>query len=902
MSFEVRVYGKNRKKPVAGQPCYWTDIDVWIAKRKKQTGKEPTFVHVMSTSGEEWSRELSPMVLRPVSLYGGLSAVSVEIAWQYSRVYSHVLEAGWLKPTNFANPDGSPRPEWFEWRDRAWRNPAFSWGNPDFEKNKGQIRRAFPKGSMSLWYWDGHMLDRFTARREIYARLYIESVTRTAAWQRLLQLHQAGDVLIYDGDGYDDIALAKTPEETLLDPNHPWGHGTLLGFLLRGIDPLKLGPPSVRTPVRNLMKPKPISKDAIFLNKSAEAFGWLNNMNSAFPVKMDGIDYVSSEHAFIALRFPEQSPIHQVISEVKNPLLVKRVVRKKVKDLRISLTDLRTSKDLDRMRRVLCLKLQQHPELVSALMATHPRWIAEDCKGREEEQEIDSGTVSVPYWGIKILDDGTYIGENQFGSLWMELRDELVNKGRCMSPQGDILVTANKLEVIPKLRDMPLNSKEKQSLEVCEKAVEEGRKEMENGFQRMVVAMAQIAEERLYRDADPTLAGYFWNRWRIERAHAYRLIECGLNLQRWRQNHPLVEGFHNQAFFRPLLGEDKAKLHEPVLLRIEEWQKKDPALVLNPGIVTAALETVRNVVPPSPPDPKVRLSEVLGILRKAQKAGKWDKVSSEVKGLVDPRTTAINWSEKTWNPLVGCKKISAGCQYCYAATLLGRRLKGLYPGIADFDSKRKKQSPYNFTGKVWYNWEAMAEPLQVKTPSRYFVNSLSDLFYDVVPDWFVDAVFDTMEKAVWHNFQVLTKRPDRMAAYTKKRYADRQPPKHIWLGATIEDQNAHDTRIAYLRQVKTAVRWISAEPCIAPINFELKDIHWLVLGGETGSTRRMDKQWVLSILAQVTKAKVPFFFKQWGRYGEDGKVKKPVKYPKGKKPKRKPPETIDGKAYEQFPV
>jgi hypothetical protein len=325
---------------------------------------------------------------------------------------------------------------------------------------------------------------------------------------------------------------------------------------------------------------------------------------------------------------------------------------------------------------------------------------------------------------------------------------------------------------------------------------------------------------------------------------------------------------------------------------------------LSPQLVEAAVDLARPVLPPSPGKPKVSVDAVMELIAEVEKgdaAKPWQQLRSAIRELASPRTTGINWSEKTWNPLVGCSKISAGCKYCYAAKFIGTRLKGLYPGVVDCDHSRKDQSPYNFTGVIRLAPEALNEPLKVKTGCRYFVNSLSDLFHKDVPEWFIDAVFDVMERATWHSFQVLTKRPERMASYTSKRYAKVAPPPHVWLGASIEDQAAHDQRIGHLAKVVTAVRWISAEPCLGPIKFKLKGIHWLVLGGESGSRRKMEKAWVVDILNQCQSHDVPFFFKQWGCYGEDGKVKKRVIYKKGQKPKRKPAETIDGKSYEALP-
>jgi protein gp37/predicted NAD-dependent protein-ADP-ribosyltransferase YbiA (DUF1768 family) len=862
------------------------------------------------------------MYLVPVSTYEGRKAVSVEVAWQYSRVYSHILQDKKLVPTNYAHPDGSPTPEWFAWRDYNWGRSEFRHTDPAFSENRAQIRRAFPEGSRSLWYWDGHMLDEVTARREIYARLYIESVQRTAAWQQLQTLFQQGDVRIFDFDGYDDIALGMTPEQTLLNTDHDWGHGTLLAFLLRGVDPLKLGPPSVRTKVRDHMSPRPLPKDAILLKKSEDPFGWMNNMNNRYPVEADGVQYPSTEHLFLALRFPGDAKFRAQILATKSGLILKRWVRSRVQKSEVKPVSLRDAADIERMRWVLGLKLNQHPELVAALLATGSRLIAEDCSARPEEREIDGSVVAVPFWGIRVEGGKAYVGENTLGTLWMEWREALRKDGfrTIVSPQGDTLrvETGAVTSVDPDLLDGVWTAADAAELLKQEKQLASGLSAVTTGFQQMVLAMAEIFARKLYRVDGQTFAEYFQNRWGMARAHAYRLVDCGRRMRALAASaSPLAAEFTSQAHFRPLIGSVPEKVVTAALTRLETWRSAAPGLSVTPPLVEAAVDLCfdfkdqLSAAPsgskkkePEPRAPKVSLDSVVKLVKEAQKKGgpkAWQQLLSDVQTLGRPRTTSINWAEKSWNPLVGCSKISAGCQYCYAAKFIGTRLKGVYPGIANCNRERRKQSPFNFTGQIRLAPEALNEPLKAKIGCRYFVNSLSDLFHKDVPEWFIDDVFDVMEHANWHTFQVLTKRPARMAAYTAKRYAKKSPHPHIWLGASIETQETHKLRIADLGRVRTAVRWISAEPCLGPIKFNLKGIHWLVLGGESGSRRKMEKTWVVDILKQCQAHGVPFFFKQWGYYGEDGKVKKRVIYADGKKPKKKPAETIDGKSYESLP-
>jgi protein gp37 len=192
--------------------------------------------------------------------------------------------------------------------------------------------------------------------------------------------------------------------------------------------------------------------------------------------------------------------------------------------------------------------------------------------------------------------------------------------------------------------------------------------------------------------------------------------------------------------------------------------------------------------------------------------------------------------------------------------------------------------------------EKLAEPLQDKQPKRWFVNSMSDLFHKGVREEFISEVFAVMEKASWHQFQVLTKRPERMAAFTQKRYKDRQPPANIWLGTSTEDQKALDERYPHLKDTKAAVRWLSIEPMLGRINFSgTEGIDWVVVGGESGSDRRMQKTWAIEIRDQCAKARVPFFFKQWGDTDEDGKRLK-----RAKKDGLIPKATLDGVVHNDY--
>ena len=243
--YEIRVYGKNRKNTPSGVRSYWTDIDGWRERRLRETGRYPVTVNV-TTQSPGWSRFLSPMCLGPVETYMEneklRTAVSVEVAWQYSKVYREEKFGNDFRPLEFIGPDGNPTERWFAWRDQAWSNEEFSFGHQAFDDNKSRIRRAYPKGSpVGFWYWNGLRMDQITSRREIYARLYCQEVRKTESYERIQEIFAENDLIIYDIDGYDYLELGMTPEDTVRDLGHSWGHGLVLSLMLKGIDPVALG-------------------------------------------------------------------------------------------------------------------------------------------------------------------------------------------------------------------------------------------------------------------------------------------------------------------------------------------------------------------------------------------------------------------------------------------------------------------------------------------------------------------------------------------------------------------------------------------------------------------------------------------------------------------------------------
>lgn len=282
------------------------------------------------------------------------------------------------------------------------------------------------------------------------------------------------------------------------------------------------------------------------------------------------------------------------------------------------------------------------------------------------------------------------------------------------------------------------------------------------------------------------------------------------------------------------------------------------------------------------------------------------------------QTSKIEWTETTWNPVVGCSSVSEGCRNCYAARE-AIRLAGnphpnvgpLYAGLSEFRGAGAARRPV-FTGVVRTVPERLEDPLRWRKPRRVFVNSMSDLFHPDVPDEFIDRVFAVMALCPQHTFQVLTKRPERMTAYATSRGAmfaceprgrhpvqlaieeviNRRPTPddaglwewplpNCWLGTSVEDQAAADERIPHLLRTPAAVRFLSCEPLLSPIEFSgvtnrsdaveqlgrraLDGLHWVIVGGESGpGARPCDVAWIRSLVEQCQAAGVPCFTKQLG--------------------------------------
>jgi protein gp37 len=236
-------------------------------------------------------------------------------------------------------------------------------------------------------------------------------------------------------------------------------------------------------------------------------------------------------------------------------------------------------------------------------------------------------------------------------------------------------------------------------------------------------------------------------------------------------------------------------------------------------------------------------------------------------------SSKIEWTDATWNPVRGCTKVSPGCKHCYAETF-AERFRGV------------KGHPFEFGFDPRLVPEKLGEPIRWGTSRMIFVNSMSDLFHETVPDEYIEKVCRVMLAAKWHTYQVLTKRANRMRDLLQTKLRDAAKARNIWWGVSVENRQHGLPRIDRLREAGVNVAFLSIEPLLENLGtFNLKSINWAIVGGESGpGARPLNPVWVRSIRAQCRAAKVPFFFKQWGgvRKSETGR-------------------TLDGHTYDEFP-
>lgn len=228
--------------------------------------------------------------------------------------------------------------------------------------------------------------------------------------------------------------------------------------------------------------------------------------------------------------------------------------------------------------------------------------------------------------------------------------------------------------------------------------------------------------------------------------------------------------------------------------------------------------------------------------------------------------TAIEWTDATWNPVAGCSIVSAGCSNCYAMSM-AKRLEAM--GVKKYENLTRKSGGRTiWNGNIREDISSLSKPYEWKKPRKIFVNSMSDLFHDAVSISFIKSVWEVMAATPHHNYQILTKRPERMASILRSHIDVILP--NVWLGTSVERFDVAD-RIDRLRDTPAAIRFVSFEPLIGPVgSVDLTGIDWAIVGGESGSNSRpTDERWIDQIYEQCVKHDTSFFFKQWGSWGKD---------------------------------
>lgn len=239
--------------------------------------------------------------------------------------------------------------------------------------------------------------------------------------------------------------------------------------------------------------------------------------------------------------------------------------------------------------------------------------------------------------------------------------------------------------------------------------------------------------------------------------------------------------------------------------------------------------------------------------------------------------STIEWTEQTWNPVTGCTKVSPGCKHCYAETM-ARRLEAM--------RVRGYENGFGLTLLP----ERLNEPLRRRKPTIYFVNSMSDLFHEEVPDDFIRQAFEVIKQTPQHTYQILTKRAGRLSKF----FQSYEAPKNAWIGVSVENRKDGLPRIDELRNIPAHIRFLSVEPLLEDLGkINLHGIHWAIVGGESGpKARPMKQEWAINVQRQCGRQNVAFFFKQWGGWGADGK----------KRAKKQNGRLLMGKTWDEMPA
>lgn len=239
-------------------------------------------------------------------------------------------------------------------------------------------------------------------------------------------------------------------------------------------------------------------------------------------------------------------------------------------------------------------------------------------------------------------------------------------------------------------------------------------------------------------------------------------------------------------------------------------------------------------------------------------------------------SSKIEWTEETWNPIVGCSKVSAGCKNCYAE-VMAKRLQAI--GTKGYENGFK----------LTLMPDRLAQPMKKKKATTYFVNSMSDLFHEKVPFEYIEQIISVINQTPQHRYQILTKRAEIMEEF----FNTREVPHNAWLGVSVENRKSGVPRIDKLRNINAKIRFLSIEPLLEDLEtINLSDIHWAIVGGESGvNARPMQLQWIINIKQQCEKYDTAFFFKQWGTWGADNK----------KRSKKANGRELEGKIYNEYP-